>query len=47
MSAELRAFVIDELDFNADDVHLHDALLALEDVKQLIVDDRMDLQFEP
>jgi polyphosphate kinase len=47
MPAELRAFVIDELDAEPDEIHMQDGLLAPGDLKQLIVDDRPDLLFKP
>jgi polyphosphate kinase len=47
MSADLRDLVVDELDATPDEVHAFDGLLGLTDCKQLIVDDRPDLQFPP
>jgi polyphosphate kinase len=47
MPAELRAFVIDELDAEPDEIHTQHGLLAPGDLKQLIVDDRPDLLFNP
>ena len=47
MPAELRAFVIDELDAEPDEIHMQDGLLAPGDLRQLIVDDRPDLLFTP
>ncbi len=47
MPADLRDFVIDELEARSEELHLHDGMLGLVDVKQLIVDDRADLQFPP
>ncbi len=47
MPDELRAFVIDELEASAQEVYIHDGLLGLVDLKQLIVDDRPDLLFPP
>lgn len=43
----LRAFVIDELDVEESDVYALDGMLGLSDIKQLIVDDRRDLVFDP
>ena len=47
MPEELRAFVIDELDAEPDEIHTQDGFLAPGDLKQLIVDDRPDLLFNP
>jgi polyphosphate kinase len=47
MPADLRELVIDELDAAASEVHLHEGILGLADVSQLIVDDRPDLLFPP
>ncbi len=47
MPAELRDLVADELDADAQEVHVQDGLLGLVDLKQLIVDDRPDLLFKP
>ena len=47
MSESLRAFVIDELDVEESDVYALDGMLGLSDIKQLIVDDRRDLVFDP
>ena len=47
MPADLRELVIDELDANAQEIHVHDGILGLADVSQLIVDDRPDLLFPP
>ncbi len=47
MPDDLRAFVIDELEAHAEEVHIQDGILGLVDVKQLIVDDRPDLLFVP
>ncbi|MDJ0937003.1 MAG: RNA degradosome polyphosphate kinase, partial [Kiloniellales bacterium] len=47
MSDSLRAFVIDELDVEESDVYALDGMLGLSDIKQLIVDDRRDLVFDP
>lgn len=47
MSESLCAFVIDELDVEESDVYALDGMLGLTDIKQLIVDDRRDLVFDP
>jgi polyphosphate kinase len=47
MPAELRDLVADELDAAPDEIHEGQRLLGLADTKQLIVDDRHDLQFPP
>ncbi len=47
MPEELRALVADELDAEPDEVHVQTGLLAVTDVKQMIVDDRPDLLFPP
>jgi polyphosphate kinase len=47
MPDELRALVADELDAPADEVHTEAGMMAVVDVKQLIVDDRPDLLFKP
>ena len=47
MPAELRALVADELDTEPDEVHVRTGLLAVADVRQMIVDDRPDLLFPP
>ncbi len=47
MPEDLRDFVIDQLRVDADDVFTLDGLLGLGDIKQMIVDVRRDLQFEP
>jgi polyphosphate kinase len=47
MPQDLRALVIDELDAAAQEVHMHEGMLGLVDLKQLIVDDRPDLLFPP
>ncbi|WP_346322433.1 RNA degradosome polyphosphate kinase [Emcibacter sp. SYSU 3D8] len=47
MPESLRKFVIDELHVNASDVFVVDGILGLSDSKQLIIDDRPDLKFEP
>ncbi len=43
----LRDLVIDELDAAPDEIHDGQRLLGLADMKQMIVDDRHDLQFAP
>ena len=47
MPADLREFVIDELEARPDEIHVQDGMLGLVDVRQLIVDDRADLLFPP
>jgi len=47
MPADLRQLVIDELDAAAQEIHVHEGILGLSDVSQLIVDDRPDLLFPP
>jgi polyphosphate kinase len=47
MPAELREFVVDALGTAPDEINLQDGLMAMVDVKQLIVDDRPDLLFPP
>ncbi len=47
MPADLRELVIDELDATAQEIHVHEGILGLADVNQLIVDDRPDLLFPP
>lgn len=47
MPEELQRFVIDELEVAPQAVVVIDGLLGLTDVKQLIVDERPDLKFEP
>ena len=47
MPAHLRELVIDELEASSDSVFVHDGILGLADLKQLIVDDRPDLLFSP
>jgi polyphosphate kinase len=44
---ELRALVADELDAEPDEIYVQAGLLAVTDVKQMIVDDRPDLLFPP
>jgi polyphosphate kinase len=47
MPPELRALVALELGADPDEIHLQKGLLAVTDVKQMIVDDRPDLLFPP
>ena len=47
MPEELRALVADELDAEPDEIYVQAGLLAVSDVKQMIVDDRPDLLFPP
>jgi polyphosphate kinase len=47
MPDSLHRFVIQELEVGAEAVSVQDGLLALADVSQLIVDERLDLQFKP
>jgi polyphosphate kinase len=47
MPPELRELVIDELDAAPDEIHDDQRLLGLADMKQMIVEDRHDLQFAP
>ena len=47
MSQDLREFVADELDVPPEEVFVHEGILGLVDVKQLIGDDRPDLLFPP
>jgi polyphosphate kinase len=47
MPADLRDVVADELDASNAEISLVDGLLGLAELKQLIVDDRPDLQFPP
>jgi polyphosphate kinase len=47
MPPELRTLVADELNASPDEVHVQGGLLAIVDVKQMIVDDRPDLLFPP
>jgi len=47
MPEELREFVIDQLGAGTADIFVHDGLLGLADLSQLIVDDRPDLLFPP
>ena len=47
MPEALRTLVADELDAAPDEIYLQPGLLAVSDVKQMIVDDRPDLLFTP
>jgi polyphosphate kinase len=47
MPVELREFVADEMDVPPEEVFVHEGILGLVDVKQLIGDDRPDLLFPP
>jgi polyphosphate kinase len=47
MPDDLRELVADELDAAPEEVHLHEGLLGVADVRQLIVDGRPDLLFPP
>jgi polyphosphate kinase len=47
MPEDLKDFVADELDVPPEDVFVHEGILGLVDVKQLIGDDRPDLLFPP
>jgi polyphosphate kinase len=47
MPEELRALVADELDAEPDEIFIQAGLLAVTDVRQMIVDDRSDLLFPP
>ena len=47
MPADLAALVADELDVPTEEMQVHDGLIGIVDVKQLIVDDRTDLLFAP
>ena len=47
MPEDLRELVIDELDATSQEIYVHDGLLGLSDLKELIVDDRPDLLFPP
>jgi polyphosphate kinase len=47
MPDSLRRFVLDELHVDEQDVFVIDGILGLSDTKQLIIDDRPDLKFEP
>jgi polyphosphate kinase len=47
MPLELRELVVDELDAAPDEIHDDQRLLGLADMKQMIVEERHDLQFAP
>ena len=47
MPLHLRELVIDELEASSQNVFVHDGILGIADLKQLIVDDRPDLLFQP
>jgi polyphosphate kinase len=47
MPDDLKDFVADELDVSPDDIFVHEGILGLVDLKQLIGDDRPDLLFPP
>jgi polyphosphate kinase len=47
MPEALRALVANELDASPEEIHIQRGLLAVSDVKQMIVDDRPDLLFPP
>ncbi len=47
MPLHLRELVIDELEASSQNVFVHDGILGIADLKQLIVDDRPDLLFAP
>ena len=47
MPIELREFVADEMDVPPEEIFIHEGILGLVDVKQLIGDDRPDLLFPP
>src|SRR6185437_16473172 len=47
MPLELRELVADEVAASPDEIYLQHGLLGVADLKQLIVDDRPDLQFPP
>lgn len=47
MSDELRELVIDELGVQEENCFVLDGLLGLADIKEMIVDERQDLQFKP
>ena len=47
MPDSLRDLVVEEMDISQDDVFVVDGILGLVDTKELIVDDRPDLKFEP
>ena len=45
MPPGLRAFVVDEIDAAPDEIYTNPGLISVVDIKQLIIDDRPDLQF--
>ena len=47
MPPDLAALVVDELDVPASEMQVHDGLIGIVDVRQLIVDARADLLFAP
>ena len=47
MPAHMRKLVVDELEASSQSVFVHDGILGLSDLRQLIVDDRPDLLFPP
>jgi polyphosphate kinase len=47
MPSDLRELVADELDATSAEIHVHNGMLGLVDLKYLIVDDRPDLLFAP
>lgn len=47
MPDDLRDLFADELDATEDEIEVHDGLLGVVDLRQLIVDDRSDLLFKP
>ena len=47
MPDEIRTFVMDQLNVSQSDVFVLSGLLGLADTKQLIVDERQDLKFQP
>ncbi len=47
MPADLRGFVVDELDASAQEIYVESGLLGLSELSQLIGDDRPDLLFPP
>jgi polyphosphate kinase len=47
MPPGLRAFVIDEIDAAPDEIYTNPGLISIVDIRQLIIDDRPDLQFPP
>src|SRR5215471_5291219 len=47
MPADLRRFIVDHLNMDGREPFIVDGLLGLDDTKQLILDERPDLQFQP